>query len=106
MNPQRDEGRPLLQAIAELRVDVDRLIEEELQLLASSDGGGDLLRVGVGDRVRKPGAFARTSAPVSSTLVTAEPAEGDPGQRLDALARHLDGRLRRVGSRAETPDSG
>jgi hypothetical protein len=86
---------PLLRAIAELRDEVNRLIDEQVASAKERDRAGE-----------PSPAHARRPAPSPSmAAATAEPARArplDPSQRLDALARHLDHRRRLNGS--PTPD--
>jgi hypothetical protein len=110
-------AEPLLQAIAELRGDIDRWVEEGLRVLEEGSGFG-------GERAARLGA--KTSYPLTPTppLHGAEPEpkgryalpptppyqggepegaspgasghpQDDPRRRLDALAQHLDRRLKR-----------
>jgi hypothetical protein len=64
----------LLAAIAELRDEVERV---------------------VGRHARRPEPAASAPGPAPAPAPTPEPA-ADPWGRLDALARHLDGRLKRA----------
>jgi hypothetical protein len=71
-------GETLLQAIAELRVEVDRWVDAELRALAEPNRG--------------PGEVP--SRPDAASTITTDPT-ADPRSRLDALAQHLDRRLKR-----------
>ena len=87
MTGDAEVSDPLLRAIAELRTDVNLLIDEQVAL--------------VKDRVEEltPPRSVR-SAPAMNATATEAPDEGtkarslDPRQRLDALAKHLDHKLR------------
>jgi hypothetical protein len=82
-----EDDDPLLRAIAELRTEVNQLIDEQVSY--------------VKDRVEEqPVHRPFRLAPVSTaTEPSAEPAKVrtlDPRERLDALAKHLDHRLRQA----------
>jgi hypothetical protein len=89
--PSDAESNDLLRAIAELRIDVNRLIDEQVAQVKA--------------RVEEPATSpmpprAMRLAPVPK--VPDPPDESgngrtlDPRQRLDALAKHLDHRLRQA----------
>jgi hypothetical protein len=80
-----EAGDPLLRSIAELRVELNSLIDEQVAY--------------VKERVEPPVApRVLRAAPVLSMTEPPEEAAAvrslDPRQRLDALAKHLDHRLR------------
>ena len=77
-------GDPLLRAIADCRVVLDRLIDEQVSRLSG-------LEEPKPRRTTKP---APVTPPPSPDL-------GDPRERLDALAKRLDGRLKRFGESEE-----
>jgi hypothetical protein len=93
---------PLLQAIAELRSDVNRLIDEQV--------------ASVKERIEelasyRPLRVAPIQAAPEPAPETSKPRSLDPRQRLDALAKHLDHRLRQAtgpgverGERTATPE--
>jgi hypothetical protein len=99
---------PLLEAIAALREDLDRLFNEhrsrlglhEGQVLAASGSLGPQARTATQFGARQ-GGWTETNGRVSALASSANPSpalpalETDPRNRLDALARHLDDRLRR-----------
>jgi hypothetical protein len=114
-------GDPLLQAIAALRVDVDRWLEEELGQLRGIEAATATQEVQVGSppsaRPAEPGraqlppapGAGPTSIPIPIPIGSGQKADGgpagseDPRRRLSALAKHLDRRLRRAKGEAERP---
>jgi hypothetical protein len=87
MSSELEDDDPLLRAIAEFRSEVNHLIYEQLAY--------------VKDRVEEPSNHRPfRAAPVPTvTEPPAEPAKVrslDPRERLDALAKHLDHRLRQA----------
>jgi hypothetical protein len=96
MSSDVEDDDSLLRAIAEFRSEVNHLIDEQLAY--------------VKDRVEEPSAHRPfRSAPVPTvTEPPAEPAKVrtlDPRERLDALAKHLDHRLRQASlPGADRPD--
>jgi hypothetical protein len=113
MSVEPGDDAALLQTIVELRNDVNRLIDEQLAWVRALEE----------KRASEPASERRYSAPqvpappapraprATAVARVREPAEqrpapetDDPSQRLDALARHLDGRLRRSnGKHRATP---
>jgi hypothetical protein len=104
MSVETGDEAAVLQSISELRTDLNRLIDEQLARVRALEE----------KRVSEPVVERRFSAPQPAYQPTARPTRppvvarqrepveepvkpetSDPGQRLDALARHLDGRLRR-----------
>ena len=111
MSVESGDDAALLQTISELRSDVNRLIDEQLARVRTLEE----------KRAAEPAAERRYSAPqasappppraprASAAVRAQEPVQertapetDDPGQRLDALARHLDGRIRRSNGKAKT----
>src|SRR5262245_33477699 len=93
--PSDPESDDLLRAIAELRIDVNRLIDEQVAR--------------VKERAEEPATApppARTLRPAPVPNVPEPPDDVgkgrtlDPRQRLDALAKHLDHRLRQANGQA------
>src|SRR3954462_14902891 len=95
MTSDAEVGDPLLRAIAELRIDLKILIDEQVAL--------------VKERVEEPsaprGLRVAPAQPLPAAEARDEAAEAaakarslDPRQRLDALAKHLDHRLRQANS--------
>jgi hypothetical protein len=123
--PESQSARdPLLQAIVDFRLELDRVIAEQVVALgqaADRPARGGLERTTVeaaatalpGPRVKKAprtslgdrGQLASSSGAVPDQAEPAESGRGeDPRQRLNALAKRLDGRLRRVnGTSASQP---
>jgi hypothetical protein len=100
MNNITDSSDPLLQAIAEFDGAVDRLIDEQIALLNST---GSEFVVSSADepavRLRRYAQASKDENPAGPAPTLGAPptarADDGPKQRLDALARHLDDRLRR-----------
>lgn len=118
MSRQVGDDDALLQTIAGLRTDVNRLIDEQLTRLnaleqkrppePAAERRFSAPASAYQPAPRAPRTPAPAPAPVQAATRVREPVEpppkpesDDPSQRLDALARHLDGRLRRSGSRAK-----
>jgi hypothetical protein len=117
MNRTLDGPDPLLKAIAEFGEAMDQLIDEQIaRLNALGAGAEETIRPAVGpaSRPRRLAEIPENAESARPTLidaasdlnaprpvpVPAAPAAtvrdaDDPRQRLDALARHLDDRLRR-----------
>lgn len=115
--PQRPMSNPagtdatLLQTIAELRHDVNRLVDEQLARVRALDEK----QAATAPAERRYSAPQPPPAPAPrppraqpaarAREVVEEPPppapSDDPSQRLDALARHLDGRLRRSNGRSK-----
>jgi hypothetical protein len=116
---------PLLQAISELRDELDRLIDEQRAILSKSDGEGPVAAAPVvrTETVVEPAAPSRAAAAESAprprkpaAIVAQERAPGptrpdvvsvaeaapdsrlsdDPKLRLDALAKHFDRKMRQA----------
>ena len=122
MNEDTGKTDAILQTIASLRTDVNRLIDEQLARLSALEQKRIVepvaerrfnppqpayqptpraARVPAAARVREP----LEPAPAPAPPPPLKPESDDPSQRLDALAKHLDGRLRRTGGRAkDVPD--
>jgi hypothetical protein len=117
MSVPTGDDAAVLQTIAELRSDVNRLIDEQLARVRALEE----------KRVAEPAPERRFSAPSPAPTPPPSPAPraprppaasrlrevveappkpdtDDPSQRLDALARHLDGRLRRSNGRAKASE--
>jgi hypothetical protein len=98
---------PLLQAIDELREELDRLFNEQRSRLGLHEGQGLAAQASAGAVARTAPPFAashggwiESNGRVSALASSVNPSpssddEADPRNRLDALARHLDDRLRR-----------
>jgi hypothetical protein len=110
---------PLLQAIDELRAELDRLFNEQRSRLGLYEGQGLATQAFAGSVARTAAPFAanhggwtETNGRVSALTSSVHPSpadddEADPRNRLDALARHLDDRLRRRREPGpDRPDSG
>ncbi|MDR3637329.1 MAG: hypothetical protein P4L84_26230 [Isosphaeraceae bacterium] len=114
MSVETGDDAAMLQTISELRNDVNRLIDEQLARVRSLEekrGSEPVTERRFSPpqpayqptaRPARPSAVARNREPVEEPP---KPETGDPSQRLDALARHLDGRLRRSNGNAK-PDKG
>lgn len=114
MSQETGDDATLLRTIAELRSDVNRLIDEQLAQVRALEEKRTA-EVAVERRFSPlqppdptPPAARPSRASVRAREATelpppppprAEAASDDPSQRLDALARHLDGRLRRSGAK-------
>jgi hypothetical protein len=110
---QTELGAPLLRVITELRLDVDRLIDEEVRRLgmpprreakAIEIGAGRELMAAAPARTRPGGSTSgRENGQPGPRAAGPRPPEGpgddDPSRRLDALAKHLDDRMRRAAGR-------
>jgi len=93
---------PLLPAIAALRQEVDRLIDEQIALVTDKLEEVATSRI-VLDLPKASQRVGQTAAGVPRERRNPPRGEVDPKQRLDALAKRLDGRMRRAGNRSETP---
>jgi hypothetical protein len=120
MSTPTGEDTGLLQTIAELRSDVNRLIDEQLarvhaldtkRVAAPAPGPAPAAerRFSTPQPAHQPAArpsrnaaAARAPEPAATAPEPAPSSSDDPSQRLDALARHLDGRLRRSGGKAKS----
>lgn len=94
------EDDPLLRAIAEFRVEVDRLIDAEVRRREVVAQARDLA-----SRLAPTGGPPR-EIPVLSVTPAPEPragAEDDPRRRLDLLAQRLESRLRQSASPGGRP---
>lgn len=94
--PGDAEGHdPMLLAIAELRIDVNRLIDEQVARVKGRAGESTPPRPARLSPIAIP--IAGPAPVLNDTAAPDEAAGGrtlDPRQRLDALAKHLDHRLR------------
>jgi hypothetical protein len=90
---------PLLQAIAQLREEVDRLFDEQAAHLRLMEAHAVSPEVAPSSSRRTPESmeqrFDKREAAVERPQAAGPASEMDPRNRLDALARHLDDRLRR-----------
>jgi hypothetical protein len=117
-------GDPLLRAISDLRDEVNRLIDDQvarLGALESTAAEAPAAPVRAAMTVDRPGPVAPTppkseapakrtprpaTAPEAPPQAPSSGTNDDPLQRLDALAKHLDGRLRRGKGDGERPKQG
>ena len=93
---------PLLLAIGQFRGSFDRLINqqlERLEALAVAVGDGAPTAPAPGAEFGPPGPGPRKPAPTAAN-------DDNPRRRLDALARHLDDRLRRTSAAGGEPRTG
>jgi outer membrane biosynthesis protein TonB len=120
MSQNTADDTALLQTIAELRADVNRLIDEQLTRVRTLEEKR-VVEAGAERRFTAPPPpptpappaplpppVVRAPRPQPAVKPREQPAElptkpetDDPSQRLDALARHLDGRLRRASGKAK-----
>lgn len=115
MSVETRSGDPLQRMLAEMRADLDRAVEAELARLRVAPAGP---ASGLAAQVRgtRPGAagsipdrgFQPATAREFGTPGGDETAEtaNEAGQRLDALARRLEGRLRQSRGRPTEPRPG
>jgi hypothetical protein len=107
---------PLLSALADLRTDLNRWLDAELQRLSESGPSSvsaQAMLPEVNTVATRPAPKARDESTVIVKTATAagtdpvnpEPMQqaDDPRQRLDALAKHLDRRMRRSRGDADRP---
>jgi hypothetical protein len=88
VSDERSPASPLRDALARMRAELDSLIGREIEHLLAAGAEG-----------RGPGA----GTPARARLDDGGERAGDPGSRLDALARRLDGRLRQPRARTVEP---
>jgi hypothetical protein len=101
MMSEPEEDEPLLRGISELRDEVDRLIDAELRRREVAVQARGLVA-----RLAQAGQGAREEALAQAQPAPVEPRaapDGDPGKRLDILARKLEGRLRQGATTAGRP---
>ena len=110
MGHDTGDDTALLQTISELRADVNRLVDEQLaRVRALEEKRPDTAverRFTAPPHPSQPAVRAPRAQVVSRTREPVEPppkpaGSAAPSQRLDALARHLDGRLRRSGGKTK-----
>ncbi len=96
-------GDPLLRAIAEFRAELNRLIDEQIERLGSPEESprAEPLDDRSCDAYASPPRLEARTRLGPRTTPAPEPAPagppGDPRQRLEALAKRLDGRRRAAG---------
>jgi hypothetical protein len=122
MHDDAKANDPLLQAIGELRQHLDRLIDEQRAILYGADGDGPASPMPAAPADPGPEAPAAAEfAPKPRRMPAAAPERGaepprtepepapdgrapdDPRMRLDALAKHLDRKMRQASTPAADP---
>jgi hypothetical protein len=93
MRDEAIQDDPLIRAIAELRSEVDRLIDAEIARLGAVAARPAIATNG---RHVEP---APEPEPIEPSRPAPDGDASDPGLRLDALAQRLEGRLRRARER-------
>ena len=86
---------PLLRAVADLRAEVDRVIDAEIARLGQAAPRPEPVNGRHAPAAVRPPIAAPEPASGEVPLPAPEAEDGDPGKRLDALAQRLEGRLRR-----------